>query len=253
MSCRQTKVESAIIYLSLKEQIIKEYESAPYFTPLPSEREMCEKYHVSRPTIRKALRLLEHEGIIKVLRGKGAFFLGAGKLVENSFTIGRREISFYDQVIAQGGHPSSKVLMQDVQPAGKVVAAQLKIKRTDPVFCLERVRYINGELFSVNSSHISYRLCPELTTLDFSGDVSLHHVLESYGHCPHHADKIIEIARASDYERIHLGLSIGDPIAVTHTETYDKDGHVLEYAVTKHSAYRSRFEMTVYNQRERPM
>ena len=29
-------------------EIIKEYEGVPYFSPMLSEREMCEKYHVSR-------------------------------------------------------------------------------------------------------------------------------------------------------------------------------------------------------------
>lgn len=240
-----------MIYLDLKERILGEYAGAPYFSSLPSEREMCEKYQVSRPTVRKALKLLEEEGTIKVLRGKGAFFMGTGKFVENSFTVGRREISFYDQVIAQGKVPSSKVLTQDVQPADKLIAARLNIKLGDPVFCLERVRYIDGVLFSVNSSRVPYKLCPELTTLDFAGDVSLHHTLEEHGRRPYRADKVIEISRAEEYETIHLGIAAGEPIAVTYTETYDEDGRVLEYAITKHSAYRSRFEMTVYNQRGR--
>ncbi|MBQ9620741.1 MAG: GntR family transcriptional regulator [Atopobiaceae bacterium] len=238
-----------MIYLDLVDEIIKEYEGAPYFSPMLSEREMCEKYHVSRPTIRKALQHLEGEGIIKVLRGKGAFFLGSGKLVESSFTMGRRKIGFYDQVVSQGSVPTSKVLTQDIQPADKLVAAKLKIKRGDPVFCLERVRYVDGEVFSVNSSRISYKLCPKLTEHDFSGDASLHHVLESYGHIPHQADRVIEVGHAGEYEAIHLGLSVGEPIAITHTETFDKDGRVLEFAVTKHSAYKSRFEMTVYSDR----
>ena len=238
-----------MIYLDLVDEIIKEYEGAPYFSPMLSEREMCEKYHVSRPTIRKALQHLENEGIIKVLRGQGAFFLGSGKLVESSFTMGRRKIGFYDQVVSQGSVPTSKVLTQDIQPADKLVAAKLKIKRGDPVFCLERVRYVDGEVFSVNSSRISYKLCPKLTEHDFSGDASLHHVLESYGHIPHHADRVIEVGHAGEYEAIHLGLSVGEPIAITHTETFDENGRVLEFAVTKHSAYKSRFEMTVYSDR----
>ena len=238
-----------MIYLDLVDEIIKEYEGAPYFSPMLSEREMCEKYHVSRPTIRKALQHLEGEGIIKVLRGKGAFFLGSGKLVESSFTMGRRKIGFYDQVVSQGSVPTSKVLTQDIQPADKLVAAKLKIKRGDPVFCLERVRYVDGEVFSVNSSRISYKLCPKLTEHDFSGDASLHHVLESYGHIPHHADRVIEVGHAGEYEAIHLGRSVGEPIAITHTETFDENGRVLEFAVTKHSAYKSRFEMTVYSDR----
>ena len=237
-----------MIYIDLKDAILKEYRDAPYYTPLPSEREMCDIYHVSRPTVRKALQLLEEEGIITVLRGKGTFFLGTGKLLEGSSTMGKRKISFYDQIVAQGGIPSSKVLTQDVQPADKVVAARLRIEEGDPVFCLERIRYVNGEVFSVNSSRVSYKLCPGLTDHDFSGDASLHRVLRSYGLVPHHADRVIEIGHAGDYETIHLGLSVGDPIAITHTETFDEDDRALEFAITKHSAYKTRIEMRVYNQ-----
>ena len=206
---------------------------------------MCDAYHVSRPTVRKVLKILEEEGTIQVLRGRGAFYLGSDKYVENMDIIGRREISFYDQIVSRGSRPSSKVLTQDVVPANKVISVRLGIKIGDPVFCLERVRYIDGELFSTNSSHVPYDLCPELTDLDFSGETSLHHTLALYGLAPHHADKVIEIGHATEYEKIHLGIEVGEPIAITHTETYDQVGRILEYSVTKHSAYRSRFEMTV--------
>ena len=43
---------------------------------LPSEQELCTKYHVSRQTIRMALGLLEEKGFIVRKQGSGSFLTG---------------------------------------------------------------------------------------------------------------------------------------------------------------------------------
>lgn len=44
---------------------------------LPSENELCTVYQITRPTIRKALARLVHEGYIRKKQGKGSIVLGA--------------------------------------------------------------------------------------------------------------------------------------------------------------------------------
>ena len=43
---------------------------------LPSEPELSERYGISRDTVRKAMRALQDEGRVKIVRGKGMFSLG---------------------------------------------------------------------------------------------------------------------------------------------------------------------------------
>lgn len=43
---------------------------------LPSENELCQKYRISRQTVRQALRLLESKGLIEKRRGSGSFYTG---------------------------------------------------------------------------------------------------------------------------------------------------------------------------------
>lgn len=47
---------------------------------LPSEKELCEQYHMSRQTVRAALRLLTEERLIETRKGSGSFSTGLGSM-----------------------------------------------------------------------------------------------------------------------------------------------------------------------------
>ena len=47
---------------------------------IPTELELCEKYHVSRITIRRALDEMTRAGMIERARGKGTFVRGSRKI-----------------------------------------------------------------------------------------------------------------------------------------------------------------------------
>jgi GntR family transcriptional regulator, transcriptional repressor for pyruvate dehydrogenase complex len=58
---------------------------------LPTEKELCETYGVSRPVVREAIGRLKHEGIITSRQGSGAFVTEAGASNVFRLDVGRLE------------------------------------------------------------------------------------------------------------------------------------------------------------------
>jgi DNA-binding FadR family transcriptional regulator len=58
-----------LVAAQLRRQIVRRELAAG--APLPSEAQMMERFEVSRPTLREAIRVLESEALIKVRRGPG--------------------------------------------------------------------------------------------------------------------------------------------------------------------------------------
>jgi len=69
---------------------------------LPSERQLAEQHHVSRPIVREALRILSERGLVEIAPGRGAF-------VQHQSTLsGTRQ---FDAVYRRS-HPTARVLSE---------------------------------------------------------------------------------------------------------------------------------------------
>lgn len=110
---------------------------------LPSEKEMSERFHVSRPTLREALKLLEQDSIIEAQQGKGRF-VTAGAMLTIARPITKFE-SVSDMVRSHGYVAETSILGFSTISADAEVAAALGIAVDDPVMRVERLRHANGE------------------------------------------------------------------------------------------------------------
>lgn len=234
-----------LLYMKLYHKLLEAYEDQPYYSPLPGERELCDIYNVSRPTVRKALEVLENKGCIVRFAGKGAFFIGNKKEEGNSEPVSTN-IAFYNQVKLRGDYTRSKVLAQKISTADCEVAQVLGIKEGDRVFHLERLRYINEKLWSIADAYVSYERCPELIEYDFA-ERSLHNTMSNYGHVPARAKRHLTIQRANDYDAFNLGLESGEPVCVAKTITFDTNGDPMEYSISRSDAYNMSIELNQQN------
>ncbi len=232
------------LYLDIAEKIVQDYKDEPYFTPLKGERELCDQYKCSRPTIRKAVEILEKQKKVLRVPGKGSVYVGRESYVQSA---GKdTQVSFFNNAIMRGNYVSNKVLFQNVILADYDISLKLNIKRNSEVFSLQRLRKINGDICSLESSYIPFHLCKDLINLDFGVD-PLHNNLYKYGIKIAHAKRILEIVSASEYDALHLEIKAGDPVAMIQSTCYDENENIIEYVLAKVPAHKLRVEIDTEN------
>lgn len=87
--------EGGKLYLKVVRAITAEIAGGryPVGSRLPAERDLTERFGVSRPTVREAMIALEMQGLVEARKGSGVFVLAAsGNDVEQELDIGAFEI-----------------------------------------------------------------------------------------------------------------------------------------------------------------
>lgn len=230
------------LYEQIKHRLLTDYATLPYYSAFPSEREICERYGVSRPTVRTALKQLEDEGIIVKLPRKGTFFLGNQPHVDHQLA---SATGFFNDVRLQGRTTTSKILFQNVERASARIARLLGVAEGDQVYRLERLRYLDGQIYSLSDSYLPIQYLPLLVKVDFTTH-SLYDTLSSQGVVPYQGRQQLTFKPANSYEAMHLEVEEGTPLCVMGSRMYTEDGQLIEYAEVKTPAYRTSYEMVVY-------
>ena len=206
---------------------------------IPSEPELCSIYGVSRTVVRQALGEIELEGLIIRRKGKGTF-VAEPKINES---LVQKLTGFYQDMVDRGLKPVTKVLMHEVQPALPSVAEYLDLPPGTPVFCIERLRFVENEPILLVTTYIPYALCPRLAEYDLSNQ-SLYAVLEKeFGLVISHGRRTVEAVPATEREARLLMVEECDPLMLLDSVTYLEDGTPLEYYHAVHRGDRSRFEV----------
>lgn len=157
---KQSKVP---LYLQLMNDLIKKIKTQSYREneKLPSERELCEIYELSRITVRQALQELEREGYIYKLHGKGTFV--APKSYNQHLV---KLYSFTEEMKALGKKPATTVLSFEEIMVDERLARKMECQLNDVVFRTVRLRLADGEPLMYETSYVPKKLFPGLTKED---------------------------------------------------------------------------------------
>lgn len=193
---------------------------------LPSERDMCLEWGVSRTALRSAIQFLVEAHTLESRGGSGTYVAPVRPV---SYTGRAGLVGFSDNVRAVGKSPASVLLHAEILPASPHVAKKLRINSGDLVFYLHRLRLVDGLPCMVEKTQVNYAMCPGIENYDFASE-SLFDVLKTnYGIYVAHGEDRISITRADTQEAELLDIAVDEPVFFETGTAWMDDERRFEY------------------------
>lgn len=179
----------------------------PPGSPIPSERELAERYRVSRLTVRSAIGKLVEEGLLTRARGKGTFT--AARRMDLQLYL----MSFTGDMRRRGLVPTTEVLEGTVEIPPPPNANALGLADGQAAYRLARLRRADGVPLAVERGWYHAGQLPGLLDLDLTQSlyeqIARHHNVRF-----DHARQTVW-AEAADRETARLlNIRAGDPLLV---------------------------------------
>lgn len=191
---------------------------------IPSERELCEEYNVSRITVREALKELVQAGYLVRKQGKGTFV--AVPTVEHTTT----STFSLSQTLEESGIASEfKLLGFEKEPASPFFQKLFKIVAEDMVVHVTRIRTINGESYAYEEATVPEKYLMGATKQDIDEKGLYPTIRSCSGIFPENAQESVEAAICPDSVAAVMGLK-GGKKAVFRIKRYTMvKGECVEY------------------------
>jgi len=227
------------LYLQLMDDLIKKIDNAELSVDekLPSERELCDIYNLSRITVRQALQALEREGYIYKLHGKGTF---VSPMSYNQNLI--KLYSFTEEMKKMGKTPTTRVLSFREIALDERLASKMGLASLDEAFQIVRLRLADNESLMYETSYVPKKMFPHLTEKDLKERPMYDIFLQDYQTGVTKAVERFSATTVRKNEAEHLNLTADHPAMLIKRFAYHHD-QLVEYTISV--ARGDKFDYTV--------
>ena len=209
----------------------------PENTLIPDQVSLAKEFSVSRMTVKKAMDILEVEGLI--LRKRGAGTTVRKNALKDDMTA---NIVGYEGLTKQlvGHDVKSKTISFKIEFPSEEIQEKLSIGKTDPIYKLIRLRIVDGEPYIIEHTIMNAQLIPGVDDEVLANSVYqyIHNELNlAFGG----AHRIISADKSTEIDQEHLECLPDDPVLQVEQVVYLEDGTPFEY-----SKSRSKFTTRTY-------
>ncbi|MFD3925226.1 GntR family transcriptional regulator [Streptomyces sp. NPDC058614] len=196
---------------------------------IPSERSLCARLEVSRPTLRAAVDELVAAGLLVREHGRGMFV--APEKITQELVSGQQRLT----VPQASGAWSSRLLEFTTIQAGARVGRKLRMSPGADIVYVARLRLVDGAPMAIEHLHIRADLVPDLSAQELEEGDLYEHLREQHGVHVHEAVQAIEPTVVTQAEAELLDVPELSPALLFERLTTDTAGLPVEYV---HSIYR---------------
>lgn len=221
-------------YYRVKGEILALTAGSEPGSPIPTERELAERFATSRTTVRQAIAELVVDGRLERRQGRGTF-VAQPKLMQV-----RPLTSFSQDLQSEGWRPGSVIIEVSGREATGEVPEKLGVAPGAPVHRVERLRTVDGRPIAHETAHIPGPL-PDLEAELVSRGSLYRTMSDAYGMEIATVEDVIETVLADPVEANLLDVDTGLPILLIHRTAWDAGGRVLEWTRSAFRGDRFRF------------
>lgn len=206
---------------------------------MDSEAQLCARYAVSRPTVRRALELLRDEGLLASRPGSGWFVTGSA--FHQRLAIGT--FRHASSAITQAGKAlTRRVVDFGFQTAPGALAAALGVGDDDVLLHARSVRSVDGEGLDVVQEWVPAAFAGPLSR-DAATSPGIWETLGRDGHRVTTVRQTVTAGLASQSDADLLGANAGDPLLLVRRVAVEASG--IPLALSDHRYLARRFALEV--------
>jgi GntR family transcriptional regulator len=192
---------------------------------LPSEAQLTTRFHVSRVVVRQALQILDEQGLIIKVRGKGTYV--SQKLAEDATP---RISGSLEDLIRMGPEVSIRVVEFRLVRAGGDLAEAFACDEGTDLFHVQRVRLVDDKPLAVLVNHMPYEVGACIPLSDLSREPLIVLIETRAGRQIEWASQVFEAVAADEQMADLLEVDLLTPLLKLTLTAYSVDGSVVDLA-----------------------
>jgi GntR family transcriptional regulator len=194
---------------------------------VPTEKELCQEFGVSRITVRQALLSLESDNLIRREQGRGTFVSFRN---DNNFQF--RLYGTVDDLFHLGVQTTLKLHSKKLINPSPEIIQDMKLNSGEKVYLFEGVRHLPKEHKAFFQAFVPEEIGRNIRLRDPGHPLFIERVEREILEMVKRGRQITSVSSADKQQAAVMGIKKGDPLLVVKRIYFSRSGRALEMAVT---------------------